>query len=165
MNNITPLVQSSLEKITEMYENPRTAPFINHLLLAFGDNNGVVLKKSVFKPCAITGKKAINVHAVKGIEDIILKQKVTNFLLSSVPTRDRIILDWVAKFNWTEYDTMYTTTMYCSLSSEVVLTKQAYIALQKFQTLLKEKKAVPVTTEVVNIFVDLQPVKQTKKKK
>ena len=169
MNNITPLVAQAIEKLQEMSKNPRTKSFVMHITKAFGKNQGIPAKKSIFKACPITGKKQINAFNVKNIGDSILQQRVTNFLLGTVPTKDPSVLDFISTFGWTSDDTTYTVAMYVSLSSELALTRQAYIAVQRFVAAQNEEKdefAGRATESLENVFQEAnnKPKKNLKKK-
>ncbi len=173
-NNVTPLVEAALIKIRELYNHEQSRAFVQHLLKAFGRNQGIPSESRIIPvPCCITFKKSIGPRTIENLTDDVLKRKLASFLTDTRTSKDTTVLAFIATYGWTENDTVWTMQQYKSLSSKKIMTKQAYIALQKFaaeledqQIAAKESKELfkGSTTETVNIF-DLATTKPKKVKK
>lgn len=142
-NNITASKDAAFQTLVDWY-NTALKSKVNHLVLAFGQNKGVPLKKNKFSTrCAITGKRPITLKDVEAIKDVTLRRKVTEFLLDSRPSNDTDVLAYIATFNWLPNDTFYTTQQYASLSSNSLVSRAAYIALQSFDEQYKLLEVKP----------------------
>ena len=165
-NNITPCVENAMEILKGLYAHQESRKKVEHLLLAFGNNNGHVQRINRFNTrCTITGIKPITAQDVANIKSESLRRKVAEFLLNNAVARDTDVLAFIAQYGWSSNDTSYTTQQHASLSSKSLVTRAAYIAIQKYQDELntyyaeqkkqqQEVKAIVFanTTEQVNIF-------------
>ena len=165
-NNITPCVENAMEILKALYSHSESRKKVEHLLLAFGNNNGHVQRINRFNTrCTITGIKPITAQDVANIKSESLRRKVAEFLLNNAVARDTDVLAFTAQYGWSSNDTSYTTQQHASLSSKSLITRAAYIAIQKYQEELnafyaeqkkqqQEVKAITFanTTEQVNIF-------------
>lgn len=161
-NNITPLVEAAFIKIRELYNHEQSKVFVQHLIKAFGKNQGIPSDSKILPvPCCITFKRAIGPRTVEQVQDDILRRKLASFLTDTRTSRDSSVLSFTATYGWTENDTVWTMQQYKSLSSKKIMSRQAYIALQKFAVELEEQQNTAKenkelfkgsTVETVNIF-------------
>lgn len=164
-NNITASVDLAYESIKSMFNHKETKSKAGHLMLAFGDNQGHPVRFARPVSCPITGIKPITVKNVDQITDPQLKRKIADFLLNNRPSKDTDVLEFTSKFNWADNDTTYTVQQHSSLKSKTLLTRAAYIAVQRFKTELDEQRKNKTTaTDIVNVFEIAEETKNKRKK-
>ena len=164
INNMTPCVDMAYESIRAMFNHPETKSKAAHLMLAFGNNCGHLTKFPRPTLCPVTGIRPITSKDVDQIKDPALKRKISEFLLGTKPSKDTDVLEFTANYNWSANDTIYTTAQHQSIKSRSLITRSAYIAVQRLKKELDEKREETRAVETVSVFEVAEPKQKSKKK-